>query len=54
MRTNVLISGASSGLGEGMARLFAAKGHNLHCALAASTGSNSCAARWPRHIRMCG
>ena len=29
MRTNVLITGASSGLGEGMARLFAAKGHNL-------------------------
>ncbi|MGH3366234.1 MAG: SDR family oxidoreductase [Nocardioidaceae bacterium] len=29
MRTNILITGASSGLGEGMARLFAAKGHNL-------------------------
>jgi short-subunit dehydrogenase len=29
MRTSVLITGASSGLGEGMARLFAAKGHNL-------------------------
>jgi short-subunit dehydrogenase len=29
LRTNVLITGASSGLGEGMARLFAAKGHNL-------------------------
>jgi short-subunit dehydrogenase len=29
MRTNILITGASSGLGEGMARLFAAKGHHL-------------------------
>ncbi|MGZ5409704.1 MAG: SDR family NAD(P)-dependent oxidoreductase, partial [Aeromicrobium sp.] len=29
MRTNILITGASSGLGAGMARLFAAKGHNL-------------------------
>jgi short-subunit dehydrogenase len=29
MRKNILITGASSGLGEGMARLFAAKGHNL-------------------------
>lgn len=29
MRTNILITGASSGLGAGMARLFAANGHNL-------------------------
>lgn len=29
MRKNILITGASSGLGEGMARLFAAKGRNL-------------------------
>ena len=29
MRTNILITGASSGLGEGMARIFAAKGYNL-------------------------
>lgn len=29
MRKNILITGASSGLGAGMARLFAAKGHNL-------------------------
>jgi short-subunit dehydrogenase len=29
MRKNVLITGASSGLGAGMARIFAAKGHNL-------------------------
>jgi short-subunit dehydrogenase len=29
MRRNVLITGASSGLGEGMARIFAAGGHNL-------------------------
>ena len=29
MRTNILITGASSGLGAGMARVFAAKGHNL-------------------------
>jgi len=29
MRKNVLITGASSGLGEGMARLYAASGHNL-------------------------
>ena len=29
MRRNILITGASSGLGEGMARQFAAKGHNL-------------------------
>jgi short-subunit dehydrogenase len=29
MRKNILITGASSGLGEGMARIFAAKGHNL-------------------------
>ncbi|MDX1497609.1 MAG: SDR family oxidoreductase [Salinisphaeraceae bacterium] len=29
MRTNILITGASSGLGAGMAREFAAKGHNL-------------------------
>lgn len=29
MRTNILITGASSGLGAGMARQFAAKGHNL-------------------------
>ena len=29
MRTNILITGASSGLGEGMARLFAKRGHNL-------------------------
>jgi short-subunit dehydrogenase len=29
MRKNVLITGASSGLGEGMARVFAARGHNL-------------------------
>jgi short-subunit dehydrogenase len=28
-RKNILITGASSGLGEGMARLFAAKGRNL-------------------------
>lgn len=28
-RTNILITGASSGLGEGMARLFAARGRNL-------------------------
>ncbi|MBJ8344138.1 SDR family oxidoreductase [Antrihabitans sp. YC2-6] len=28
-RRNILITGASSGLGEGMARLFAAKGRNL-------------------------
>lgn len=29
MRRNILITGASSGLGEGMARIFAARGHNL-------------------------
>ncbi len=29
MRTNVLITGASSGLGAGMARILAAKGHSL-------------------------
>lgn len=29
MRKNILITGASSGLGAGMARLFAANGHNL-------------------------
>lgn len=29
MRRNILITGASSGLGEGMARQFAAKGHRL-------------------------
>jgi short-subunit dehydrogenase len=29
MRKNILITGASSGLGEGMARIFAAKGRNL-------------------------
>lgn len=29
MRTNILITGASAGLGAGMARIFAAKGHNL-------------------------
>jgi short-subunit dehydrogenase len=29
MRKNVLITGASSGLGEGMARLLAAQGHHL-------------------------
>ncbi len=29
MRKNILITGASSGLGEGMARIFAARGHNL-------------------------
>jgi short-subunit dehydrogenase len=29
MRTNVLITGASSGLGAGMARILAAKGHHL-------------------------
>ncbi|PXY27620.1 SDR family oxidoreductase [Prauserella muralis] len=29
MRTNILITGASSGLGEGMARRFAAEGRNL-------------------------
>ena len=29
MRNNILITGASSGLGEGMAREFAAKGRNL-------------------------
>ncbi|MFZ0142243.1 MAG: SDR family oxidoreductase [Aeromicrobium sp.] len=29
MRKNVLITGASSGLGAGMARILAAKGHNL-------------------------
>jgi short-subunit dehydrogenase len=29
MRTNVLITGASSGLGAGMARVLAAKGHHL-------------------------
>ena len=29
MRKNILITGASSGLGEGMARIFAANGHNL-------------------------
>ena len=28
-RANILITGASSGLGAGMARLFAAKGRNL-------------------------
>ncbi|MDV6013701.1 SDR family oxidoreductase [Haloechinothrix sp. LS1_15] len=28
-RTNIVITGASSGLGEGIAREFAAKGHNL-------------------------
>ncbi|KHL10669.1 hypothetical protein CLV56_2136 [Mumia flava] len=29
MRTNILITGASSGIGEGMARVWAEKGHNL-------------------------
>ncbi|MGH3498705.1 MAG: SDR family oxidoreductase [Nocardioidaceae bacterium] len=29
VRTNILITGASSGLGAGMARIFAANGHNL-------------------------
>jgi len=29
MRKNILITGASSGLGDGMARLFAARGRNL-------------------------
>ncbi|MGH3425174.1 MAG: SDR family NAD(P)-dependent oxidoreductase, partial [Nocardioidaceae bacterium] len=29
MRRNILITGASSGLGAGMARIFAARGHNL-------------------------
>lgn len=29
MRKNIWITGASAGLGEGMARLFAANGHNL-------------------------
>ena len=29
MRRNILITGASSGLGAGMARLYAARGHNL-------------------------
>lgn len=29
MRKNILITGASSGIGEGMARIFAAKGHHL-------------------------
>lgn len=29
MRTTILITGASSGLGRGMARVFAGKGHNL-------------------------
>ena len=29
MRKNILITGASSGLGAGMARIFAKKGHNL-------------------------
>ena len=29
LRNTILITGASSGLGEGMARLFAAKGHDL-------------------------
>ncbi len=29
MRKNILITGASSGLGAGMARIFAANGHNL-------------------------
>lgn len=29
MRKNILITGASSGLGAGMARIFASKGHNL-------------------------
>ena len=29
MRRNILITGASSGLGEGMARIFATRGHNL-------------------------
>lgn len=29
MRTNILITGASAGLGAGMARIFAANGHNL-------------------------
>ncbi|MGH3360390.1 MAG: SDR family oxidoreductase [Nocardioidaceae bacterium] len=29
MRRNIWITGASAGLGEGMARLFAASGHNL-------------------------
>ena len=29
MRRNILITGASSGLGAEMARQFAAKGHNL-------------------------
>ena len=28
-RSNILITGASSGLGAGMARLFAARGRNL-------------------------
>jgi short-subunit dehydrogenase len=28
-RTNILITGASSGIGAGMARVFAARGHNL-------------------------
>lgn len=29
MRTNILITGASSGVGEGMARIYAARGHRL-------------------------
>ncbi|MFX5918379.1 SDR family NAD(P)-dependent oxidoreductase, partial [Acinetobacter baumannii] len=29
MRKNILITGASSGIGAGMAREFAARGHNL-------------------------
>ncbi|MDQ4006696.1 MAG: SDR family oxidoreductase [Actinomycetota bacterium] len=29
MRRNILITGASSGLGEGMARIFASRGHHL-------------------------
>jgi short-subunit dehydrogenase len=29
MRRNILITGASSGLGEGMARIYAARGHSL-------------------------
>ena len=37
IRRRILITGASSGLGAGMARAFAAMGRDLRCAPAAST-----------------